>query len=122
MAQKGFDILREATDSRYRLSMVVGRRAAQLKLGVPSTLTHKVVPKGDNAVSASIVGRLTIPLYEGGQTYSQIRQAKETVGQRRLDAEDTRDQVRSAIFNRKISAAADAYLAELRADAVIRKP
>lgn len=33
-----------------------------------------------------------------------------------------RDQVRSAIFNRKISAAADAYLAELRADAVIRKP
>ncbi|RZK91067.1 MAG: channel protein TolC, partial [Methylobacterium sp.] len=52
---------------------------------------------GDNAVSASIVGRLTIPLYEGGQTYSQIRQAKETVGQRRLDAEDTRDQVRSAI-------------------------
>ncbi|MDB5644701.1 TolC family protein, partial [Methylobacterium sp.] len=52
---------------------------------------------GDNAVSASIVGRLTIPIYEGGQTYSQIRQAKETVGQRRLDAEDTRDQVRSAI-------------------------
>lgn len=52
---------------------------------------------GDNAVSASIVGRLSIPLYEGGQTYSQIRQAKETVGQRRLDAEDTRDQVRSAI-------------------------
>ena len=31
-------------------------------------------------------------------------------------------QVREAIFNRKINAAADAYLAELRADAVIRKP
>lgn len=54
MAQKGFDVLREATDSRYRLSMVVGRRAAQLKLGVPSTLTHKVVPKGENAVSAAM--------------------------------------------------------------------
>ena len=52
---------------------------------------------GDNALSASIVGRLSIPLYEGGQTYSQIRQAKETVGQRRLDAEDIRDQIRSAI-------------------------
>lgn len=38
---------------------------------------------------SSIVGRLSIPLYEGGQTCSQIRQAKETVGQRRLDAEDT---------------------------------
>ena len=38
----------------------------------------------------------------------------------RLDV--TRDEVRAEIFNRKINAAADAYLAELRADAVIRKP
>ncbi len=54
MAQKGFDILREATDSRYRLSMVVGRRAAQLKQGVPSTLTHKPITREDNAVSVAM--------------------------------------------------------------------
>lgn len=54
MAQKGFDILREVTDSRYRLSMVVGRRAAQLKKGVPSTVTGKVVPDSKNAVSAAM--------------------------------------------------------------------
>ncbi|GJE18695.1 TolC family outer membrane protein [Methylobacterium marchantiae] len=52
---------------------------------------------GDNGVTASIVGRLSIPLYEGGQTYSQIRQAKELVGQARINVEDIRDQVRSAI-------------------------
>ena len=34
----------------------------------------------------------------------------------------TRDEVREAIFNRKVNAAADAYLAELRADALIRQP
>lgn len=34
----------------------------------------------------------------------------------------TRDEVREALFNRKINAAADAYLAELRADALIRQP
>ena len=34
----------------------------------------------------------------------------------------TRDEVREAIFNRKINTAADAYLAELRADALIRQP
>lgn len=34
----------------------------------------------------------------------------------------TREEVRSALFNRKINAAADAYLAELRADAVFRQP
>ena len=54
MAQRGFDILRETTDSRYRLSMVVGRRAAQLKKGVPSTVTGKVVPGTENAVSAAM--------------------------------------------------------------------
>jgi len=54
VAQRGFDILRETTDSRYRLSMVVGRRAAQLKKGVPSTVTGKVVPDTENAVSAAM--------------------------------------------------------------------
>ena len=54
VAQRGFDILRETTDSRYRLSMVVGRRAAQLKKGVPSTVTGKVVPGTENAVSAAM--------------------------------------------------------------------
>lgn len=54
MSQKGFDILREVTDSRYRLSLVVGRRAAQLKQGVPSTVTNKVVPRGENAVTEAM--------------------------------------------------------------------
>ncbi len=38
------------------------------------------------------------------------------------DAVPARDAVRDEVFNRKISAAADAYLAELRADAILRKP
>lgn len=54
MAQKGFDILREITESRYLLSEIVGQRAAQLKRGVPSTVTHKVVPDNKNAVTAAM--------------------------------------------------------------------
>lgn len=38
------------------------------------------------------------------------------------DALPERDATRNAIFNRKINMMADAYLAELRADAIIRKP
>lgn len=34
----------------------------------------------------------------------------------------SRDEVRAAIFNRKVNAAAEAYLAELRADALMRRP
>ncbi len=46
---------------------------------------------------ASIVGTLTIPLYQGGAEYSAIRQAKETVGQQRLTLDTTRDQARETV-------------------------
>ncbi|MCJ2089071.1 TolC family outer membrane protein [Methylobacterium sp. E-005] len=44
-------------------------------------------------------GRLNIPIYEGGQTYAQIRQAKETVGQSRIQVDQVRDQVRAQIVD-----------------------
>jgi len=54
---------------------------------------------GSNGVSATILGRLTVPIYEGGQTYAQIRQAKELVGQSRIQVEQSRDQIRAAIVS-----------------------
>jgi outer membrane protein len=42
------------------------------------------------ANTASVIARLTVPLYEGGQIYSQTRQANETVGERRSQIDDTR--------------------------------
>jgi outer membrane protein len=47
--------------------------------------------------NASVFGTLTVPIYQGGSEYSLIRQAKETLGQRRLDLATTRDQVRQSI-------------------------
>ena len=44
-------------------------------------------------ITASVLGQLTIPIYQGGAEYSTIRQAKETLGQRRLDLDTARDQV-----------------------------
>jgi outer membrane protein len=46
---------------------------------------------------ASIFGRLTVPLYQGGGEYSRVRESKETLGQRRLEADVSRDQVRAAV-------------------------
>ena len=42
--------------------------------------------------AASVVGQLTVPLYQGGTEYATIRQAKETLGQRRIDLDTARDQ------------------------------
>jgi outer membrane protein len=46
--------------------------------------------------NASLLGSLTVPLYQGGAEYSLIRQAKETLGQTRLQLDVVRDQVRQA--------------------------
>jgi outer membrane protein len=47
--------------------------------------------------SASVGGQLSVPIYQGGQEYATIRQAKETLGQRRLDLDTARDQVQSTV-------------------------
>jgi outer membrane protein len=53
---------------------------------------------GDQTLSASVAAQLNVPIYQGGAEYAQIRQAKETAGQRRIEAEATRDQVRAAVI------------------------
>ena len=40
---------------------------------------------------ATVTGQLSIPIYQGGAEYSLIRQAKETLGQRRLDLDNSRE-------------------------------
>jgi outer membrane protein len=47
--------------------------------------------------SASVLGQLSVPIYQGGAEYSAIRQAKETLGQKRLDYDTARDQVRQTV-------------------------
>ena len=48
-------------------------------------------------LQASIAAQLTVPLYQGGAEYAAIRQAKETLGQRRLDLDTSRDQVQATV-------------------------
>jgi outer membrane protein len=40
--------------------------------------------------TASVIARMTMPLYEGGAIWSQTRQAQQTVGQRRSQVDDQR--------------------------------
>jgi len=48
-------------------------------------------------LDASIVGQVTVPIYQGGQEYSLIRQSKETLGQQRISLDTTRDQVQANV-------------------------
>ncbi len=47
--------------------------------------------------AASLIGTLTVPIYQGGAEYSAIRQSKETLGQQRLNLDINRDQARATV-------------------------
>jgi outer membrane protein len=70
-------------------------------VGVRGTLSQRYetsVPN-DQRTSASVVAQLTVPIYEGGEVYARVRQSKETLGQRRLEADLARDQVRAQVVS-----------------------
>jgi outer membrane protein len=56
----------------------------QKSYGSTSSLTNL------ETLSGSVIGQLTMPIYQGGAEYANIRQAKETLGQRRLDLDTAR--------------------------------
>ena len=50
-------------------------------------------------LTASLVGQITTPLYDGGVTYASTRQAKEQLGQQELQTDLQRDKVRAAVVS-----------------------
>ncbi|MDN5927825.1 MAG: TolC family outer membrane protein [Hyphomicrobiales bacterium] len=47
--------------------------------------------------SASVGLSLTVPIYQGGRASAQVRQAKESLGQARIQVDVSRDQVRAVV-------------------------
>ena len=54
---------------------------------------------GSRAFFAGASGQLNVPLYQGGSEYASIRQAKEQLGQARLNADLQRDSVRASVVS-----------------------
>jgi outer membrane protein len=104
------------------LQVKVAQGALAPQVGVAGSIDQRYdrTQVGDSALSASVVARLTVPIYEGGQAYSATRQAKEEAGQRRLEADSVRDQVRAAVqssWGRLEAARAQIQAAQAQIDA-----
>jgi outer membrane protein len=54
---------------------------------------------GVRIFNGSITAQLSVPIYEGGEVYARARQAKETLGQARLQADLQRDLVRESVVS-----------------------
>jgi len=83
------------------LQVKIDQGALAPQVGVRGTVAQRYDNQisDDRALSASVVAQLTVPIYDGGVAYATTRQSKETVGQRRLEADSIRDQVRAAVVS-----------------------
>ena len=97
--------VRVAEGSLYPNLNVVG--SAQQSYGSPTSL------QALEQFSGTIAGQLTVPIYQGGAEYSQIRQAKEFLGQRRIELDTSREQVRQQVV--QAFGQLDAARAQIRA-------
>jgi len=68
-------------------------------ISVVGDLNHadETATRGLSIDTASIVARVTVPLYQSGSEYSIVRQRKETANQRRIEIDDTFRQVRQSV-------------------------
>ncbi len=81
------------------LAVKISEGALYPNLGLTAAYTQQydVQPQQLKNANVSILGQLTVPLYQGGAEYSAIRQNKETLGQQRLNLDVNRDQARATV-------------------------
>lgn len=65
--------------------------------GLPGVTTGGRDEESDTTDTASIGVTLNVPIYQGGRASAQVRQAKERLGQARIEVDVARDQVRQAL-------------------------
>ena len=81
------------------LTVKVSEGALYPNLGVTASVqqSYDQIPQTLKQTNVSVLGQLTVPIYQGGAEYSAIRQSKETVGQQRLNLDVNRDQARATV-------------------------
>ena len=83
------------------MQVKVAEGALYPTLSVQGTVNKNYMAVGNlntmESYNASVLGTLSVPLYQGGAEFSLIRQSKETLGQKRIDLDTARDTVRQNV-------------------------
>jgi outer membrane protein len=83
--------------SDHEIEAIKGEMLPSLRLEADVTHRWESSDTTLRSDSASIVGRLTVPLYQAGSVSSRVRQARHRSTQRRLEAEDVRSQIVASV-------------------------
>ena len=79
--------------AREEVDVVTGRLLPKVSLDAKLSRADDQSSKGSVNEQASILANVTIPLYQSGSVYSEVRQARERASQRRVEVEQNRRDV-----------------------------
>ena len=84
---------------QLQVKVVEGELLPTVSLTGSLARRYDAVVQNDRRNSASVVGQVSIPLYDGGSAYARTRAAKETLGERRMQVDSARDRVVAAVIS-----------------------
>jgi outer membrane protein len=76
------------------IKTIEGELLPTLSLSASALGRHETSISGNNAWGATVTGRLSVPLYEGGLVYSRVREAKENLTNQRMQVDSQRERIR----------------------------
>lgn len=85
--------------ARHNVALIQGERLPEVNLQAQYSQNFDTSPFTDESSVGSVTARLSVPLYQGGEVYARIRQAKQIVLQRRAELRDARTFVRSNVIS-----------------------
>lgn len=86
--------------AEYQLRQAYAGLGPTLSVSAQSSLRNDVTYANNrNQNINQLVGTFTMPLYDGGESFAGIRQAKEVIGQRRLELDSAREKVRADVVS-----------------------
>jgi outer membrane protein len=83
--------------ARYDIRSTSGALLPTISLNANVSRAEDSSSRDTTTDTARITMQFTMPLYEAGSTYSQVRQRRQIHQQRRLEVDDSRRQVREAV-------------------------
>lgn len=83
--------------ARHSVDKIRGELMPEVRLEASLQQRFNPSPQIQEQEVGTISGRLTIPLYEGGETYARVRQAKHTQVSRLQEIEQARNEAQAAI-------------------------
>ena len=86
-----------AEASRSQVDIINGEFLPTFSISAAVSRRSNGSVQGDRQVGGSVIGQLSIPIFEGGDTFSRSRQARQVAGQRLLQEDAAREQVRATL-------------------------